>query len=260
MMATLDLAGQIAGLPLHRFFGGKVRDRIELSFALSIDTPPRMAEASRAQPYVKCFKLKVAGDPRVDAERVHAVAEARPDVDIWLDANQSYRPVHLETFLKQIDNLTQVRCLEQPVKSVDGLGLRRARERSRLPIALDEGCFSSYDVARLARLEAGDLIVLKLAKSAGPWGCQRSAIVAEANGLGLLGSGLTEAGIGFTAALHLYSTLDLVLPPELNGPKFLADMMVAGLSIDGATVTVPDSPGLGVQIDERAIRSRAIRR
>ena len=88
----------------------------------------------------------------------HAVAEARPDVDIWLDANQSYRPVHLETFLKQIDNLTQVRCLEQPVKSVDGLGLRRARERSRLPIALDEGCFSSYDVARLARLEAGDLI------------------------------------------------------------------------------------------------------
>src|SRR6266849_5295107 len=57
MMATLDLAGQIAGLPLHRFFGGKVRDRIELSFALSIDTPPRMAEASRAQPYVKCFKL-----------------------------------------------------------------------------------------------------------------------------------------------------------------------------------------------------------
>ena len=52
----------------------------------------------------------------------------------------------------------------------------------------------------------------------------------------------------------------VVLPPELNGPKFLADMMVAGLSIDGATVTVPDSPGLGVQIDERAIRSRAIRR
>ena len=259
IMATLDVAGRVAGLPMHTFFGGKVRDKIELSFALSIDTPARMAEASRSQPYVKCFKLKVAGDPRVDAERVHAVIEARPDVDIWLDANQSYRPVHLETFLKQIDGLKQVRCLEQPVKSVDGLGMRRARERSRLPIALDEGCFSSYDVARLARLEAGDLVVLKLAKSAGPWGCQRSAVVAEANGLGLLGSGLTEAGIGFTAALHLYSTLDLVLPPELNGPKFLVDLMVDGLAIDGATATVPDAPGLGIQVNEQLIRSRAIR-
>src|SRR6266545_5587991 len=38
-VATLDLAGRIAGLPLHRFFGGKLRDRIELTFALSIDTP-----------------------------------------------------------------------------------------------------------------------------------------------------------------------------------------------------------------------------
>ena len=74
-----------------------------------------------------------------------------------------------------------------------GFGLRRVREKSDLPIALDEGCFSSYDVARLARMEAGDLVVLKLTKSAGPWGCQRSAIVAEANGLGLLGSGLTDS-------------------------------------------------------------------
>jgi L-alanine-DL-glutamate epimerase-like enolase superfamily enzyme len=80
---------------------------------------------------------------------------------------------------------------------------------------VDEGCFSSYDVARLARIEACDLVVLKIAKSAGAWGCQRSAIVAEANGLGLRGSGLTEAGIGLAASIHLYSTEELVLPPEL---------------------------------------------
>src|SRR5436189_4942340 len=98
--------------------------------------------------------------------------------------------------------------------------MERVRECSSIRVSLDEGCFSSYDVARLARMEACDLVVLKIAKSAGPWGCQRSAIVAEANGLGLLGSGLTEAGIGLAASIHLYSTLTLLLPPELNGPKF----------------------------------------
>jgi len=39
-------------------------------------------------------------------------------------------------------------------------------------------------------------VVLKLTKSAGPWGCQRSAIVAEANGLGLLGQRADRFGRG----------------------------------------------------------------
>jgi muconate cycloisomerase len=258
LTATLDLAGQITGLPLHRFFGGKMRDKIELTYALSIDTPQAMADVARSYPFVKCFKLKVAGDEKVDAARVRTVIEARPDADIWLDANQSYRPIHMETFLRSIASLEQVRALEQPVPSVDWFGMKRVRERSQLPIAMDEGCFSSYDVARLARMEAGDLVVLKVAKSAGLWGCQRSAIVAEANGLGLLGSGLTETGVGLIAAIHLFSTLELQLPPELNGPEFLTDLMVDGLEIQGATVTVPDGPGLGIKVKEDKIRANAI--
>jgi muconate cycloisomerase len=258
LIAALDAAGKLAGLPVHRFFGGKIKDRIELSFALSIDTPAAMAQAAAAMPWVKCYKLKVSGEPALDVERVHAVLAARPDVDLWIDANQSYRPIQLDTFCKQVEGIRQVRCLEQPVKSVDWLGFKRARERTRLPLALDEGCFSSYDVARAARLEICDLIVLKIAKSAGMWGCQRSAAVAQAHGLGLLGSGLTEAGIGLAAAVHLYSTLELVLPPELNGPKFLADLFVSGLEIKNNVVTVPDGPGLGIEVHEAAIRARAL--
>ena len=255
--ATLDLMGQITGLPLHRFFGGKLRDKVELTYALSIDKPDVMAAAAKSYPFVNCFKLKVAGDEELDNQRVRAVIEARPDVDIWLDANQSYRPIHMETFLKSIAGLPQVRCLEQPVKSTDWFGLKRVRERSALPIALDEGCFSSYDVARLARMEAGDLVVLEVAKAA-VVGLPTSTTVAEANGLGLLGSGLTDAGVNLAAAIHLFSTLDLILPPELNGPEFLTDLMVDGLKIEGCTVTVPDGPGLGVRVNEAKIRANQI--
>jgi muconate cycloisomerase len=259
MTAVLDLAGQIAGVPLHRLFGGKLRDTVELSFALSIDTPERMAQAALAWPTVTCFKVKVAGDAAADAARVMAVAKARPDAMIWIDANQSYRPVHLEAFLKAIDGVAQVRCLEQPVTSPDWLGLKRAREKCRWPVAVDEGCFSAYDVARLARMEAADLVVLKVAKSGGPWNCYRSACVAEANGLGLLGSGLTESGVGLTATVHLFSTLDLLLPPELNGPKFLEELFVDDLAVKDNRVTVPDAPGLGVRVKEERLRSLALR-
>jgi muconate cycloisomerase len=70
-------------------------------------------------------------------------------------------------------------------------------------------------------------------------------------------SGLTESGIGFTASVHLFSTIDLLLPPELNGPKFIANLMVHGLAVDAASVTVPDGPGLGIQVDEKAVRAAA---
>ena len=68
--------------------------------------------------------------------------------------------------------------------------MKRVRDRSSLPIALDEGCFSSYDRVRLARMEAGDLVVKQWRKAracglpAAPSGLR--------HGLGLLGSGLTE--------------------------------------------------------------------
>jgi muconate cycloisomerase len=258
-IATMDLAGRVAGVPLHQLLGGKIRDTVALSFSLSIDEPAAMAEAAKIYRQVSCYKLKVAGEPKIDAERVRAVAAARPDVDIWLDANQSYRPMDLESFLDRIREVEQVRCLEQPVKSTDWLGMKRARNRSHLPVAVDEGCFSSFDVARLARLEACDLVVLKVAKSGGLWGCLRAAAVADAHGLGLLGSGLTEAGIGLAASVHLYSTMDLLLPPELNGPKYIADLMVKGLEVRENIVTVPGGPGLGVTVDEDKIRSVAIR-
>ncbi len=258
-IAFLDLAGKVAGLPIHRMLGGKVRDKIELCYAVSIDTPRAMAAEVKKWPACKCFKVKVAGDPDEDVKRLEAITAARPDIVIWLDANQSYQPIRLERFLEALRDFDNIRCFEQPVRSEDWMGLRRAREKSPYPIAIDEGCFSSFDVARMAEMQAADLVVLKVPKSGGITNCNKSAVVSEAHGLGLLGSGLTDAGISLMAAIHLYSTLDLLLPPELNGPQFLADLMVDDIQMKGVTVTVPDAPGLGVTVPEARVRENLLK-
>ncbi len=258
-IAMLDLQGKVAGLPLHAILGGKVRDTVELCFAVSIDTPEAMAAEVRKFPACKCFKVKVSGDADLDVKRLEAISAARPDIQIWLDANQSYHPIALERFLTAIRDFKQIRCFEQPVRSEDWLGLRRMREKSPYPVAIDEGSFSSFDVARAAVLEAADLVVLKVPKSGGVTNCYKSSVVAEAHGLGLLGSGLTDAGVSLIAAVHLYSTLDLLLPAELNGPQFLADLMVDGMQMDGVTVTVPDKPGLGIEVPEDKVRANALK-
>lgn len=253
-IAFLDLAAQYANVPLHRLLGGKLRDTVELCFAVSIDTPQAMADEVSRWPACQCFKVKVAGDAEADLKRLEAILLARPEIDIWLDANQSYQPIQLERFLDALRDFKRVRCFEQPVRSEDWMGLRRAREKSPYPVAIDEGCFSSFDVARAAEMRAADLVVLKVSKSGGVTNCFKSAVVAEATGLGLLGSGLTDAGISLMASVHLYSTLDLLLPPELNGPQFLADLMAEDIEMDGVHVKVPESPGLGIRIPEDRVR------
>ena len=257
-IAFLDLAGKVAGVPLHRLLGGKVRESVELCYAVSIDTPSAMAEEVKRWPACQCFKVKVAGDADEDLGRLEAISLARPDIDIWLDANQSYQPIQLERFLDGLRDFDNVRCFEQPVRSEDWMGLRRAREKSPFPVAIDEGCFSSFDVARAAEMRAADLVVLKVAKSGGVTNCAKSAVVSEAHGLGLLGSGLTDGGVSLMASVHLYSTLDLLLPPELNGPQFLADLLADDIRMDGVSVTVPEAPGLGIRVPEDRVRESAL--
>ena len=257
-IALHDLAGRIAGVPVHALLGGKRSDTVPLCYAVSGGTPEEMGDAATRWSDCSCFKVKIGGDPELDRQRLQAVVDAVPDMPLWLDANQSYSPSRLQRLFKLITDMPTICCVEQPTRSIDWLGLERIRERSPLPVAIDEGCFTPEDIARVIRLGAADQVVVKNCKAGGLRKCVDIARIARANGMEVLGSGLTDCGIAFAAAIHLFSTLELALPPELNGPQFLADMLVNGLEIGaGAVVTVPDGPGLGVKVKEDVIRSMA---
>ena len=258
-IALHDLCGRILDVPLHTLFGGKRHDTLPLAYALSIDTPEIMGLKAKALAPCSCFKVKVAGTPAADEERLRAVHEAMPDAKLWIDANQSYTPSNALELLKRVGDIREIYCMEQPVASQDWFGMKRVREDAPVPIAIDEGCFTYFDLAKIARLECADAVVLKVCKSGGLAECIKSVHVAEANALELLGSGLTEAGIGFIASVHLFATLDLVLPAELNAPAFLETMAVSGVEIHDHIVTVPDGPGLGVTPDEDYIKANPLK-
>ena len=257
-IALHDLQGKILEVPLHTLFGGKRHDTLPLCYALSIDTPEIMGLKAKALAPCSCFKVKVAGTPAEDEARLRAVHEAAPDAKLWIDANQSYTPTNALELLKRVADVREIYCMEQPVASQDWFGMKRVREDASIPIAIDEGCFTYFDLAKIARLECADAVVLKVCKSGGLNACLKSVPIAEANSLELLGSGLTEAGIGFIASVHLFSTLDLVLPAELNAPAFLETMAVRGIHIHDHVVTVPDGPGLGVTPDEDYIKANVL--
>jgi muconate cycloisomerase len=253
-IAMHDLAGQLAGVPMHQLLGGKLVPELPLCSAIGADTPEEMVKRVRESAAYPSYKVKITGDVETDSERIHAVAAQAGAKPIWLDANQSYRPSGFLRLLDRIADIGTVHCAEQPVKSPDWQGMAAIKSRSRLPVAVDEGSFTATDLAKIVTFDAADMVVLKVGKSGGLRQCLRTAHVADAHGIELLGSGLTDCGIAFAAAVHLFSTLRLALPAELNGPELLEELLVDGLEFGAGTVRVPTGPGLGVRVNEPRIR------
>ncbi|MDX6261680.1 MAG: muconate cycloisomerase [Kribbellaceae bacterium] len=257
-LAMHDAAGKLAGVPVHALLGGKLHDEIPLCSAIGVGAPDVVREHARQSSDYSAYKVKIGGDLDSDAAAIETVAEVAGAKPLWLDANQSYRPSALKQLLDRTSHVRTIHCVEQPVPSTDTLAMHRLRELIDLPIAIDEGSFTAQDLARAIRLDAADLVVVKICKAGGLRNALKTAQVALSAGIEILASGLTDCGIGFAAALHLFSQLELALPAELNGPELLSDLYVEGLTITKAVATVPTAPGLGVQVDEERIRAESI--
>jgi muconate cycloisomerase len=78
-MALWDLNGRSLGVPVHRLLGGRVRERVPLSWSLAVAHPD--AEVAEAEDKVarghRIFKIKTAAYPLAqDLERVRRIREA----------------------------------------------------------------------------------------------------------------------------------------------------------------------------------------
>lgn len=257
-LAMHDAAGRLAGVPVHELLGGKVHDELPLCSAIGVGDRGVVREHALRSSDYPAYKVKIGGDPDADAASIEAVAEVAGTKPLWLDANQSYRPSALRVLLDKTRAIRTIHCVEQPVPSTDTLAMRRVRDLIDLPVAIDEGSFTAQDLARAVQLDAADLVVVKVGKAGGLRNALKTVQVALANGVEVLASGLTDCGVAFAGALHVFSQVDLALPAELNGPELLADLYVEGLTIAKAVATVPTSPGLGVDVDEERIRAESI--
>lgn len=257
-IALHDLVGKILGVPIHVLLGGKNRNTVEMSALISGD-PETVGEYGKEmwRKDYRCFKLKIMGDPEIDYRLISSLKNSVPDAKIWMDANQAYSSYSFTFLLKKISDIDGIVCIEQPVPTYDFHGLSRIVSKSTIPIAVDESLFTHYDLLKLISMNALDALVLKVAKSGLKTSLKISGL-AEAAGISLMGSGMTESGVGFTASIHLYSTLNIVVPVDTNGPQFLKDLLVKDLEIKGAEAKVPDKPGLGITVDEEKIEQHRV--
>lgn len=258
--ALFDIAARRLGIPLHALFGGAVRDRIRVAWALaSGDAGQEIEEAEEklSQRRHDLFKIKMGAlDGKADKARIARIAAAIGDrADLIVDANQGWDEPAAVNILEHLSGCG-IALVEQPLPAGNIAGAARLRARSPIPIMADESIFSPQEALAVVQAGAADVISLKMVKHGGPVGTRQVAAIAEAGGLGLYGGCLLESSIGAAAHLHLFASLDnLQWHCEHFGPQMLVDEIVAEpLVYENCAVLLPPGPGCGIRIDEDKMR------
>lgn len=263
-MALWDLNGRALGVPVTRLLGGRVRDAVPLSWSLAVTDPD--AEVDEARALVgrghRIFKVKTAAHPVAhDVARIRRIREAvGPDVALRVDANQGWDRASALRAIRAMEPYG-LDFVEQPVPRWDLEGLAEVARGVGVPIMADESCFSPQDAFAIARRGGVSILGLKLTKAAGLIGALATARVAEAAGLGCYVGCMIETSLG-TAA---YLAVATAAPPvtwgcELFGPLLLAgDVVRQPVAYRDGAILALDGPGLGVEVDEAALKEWAPR-
>jgi L-Ala-D/L-Glu epimerase / N-acetyl-D-glutamate racemase len=236
--ALYDLQGKLAGEPVWRLLGLR-RAGPPTSWTIWLGDPDDMARRTEAVAgKFKRLKLKLGGRDGLDVERVRAV-RAVTEAPLMVDVNEAWS---LDEALEALTRLAElgVEYCEQPLPARDPDG-PTLKERSPLPIFVDEDCHVADDVPACAERAHG--VNIKLAKSGGIREAVRIAHVARALGLGVMLGCMNESGLAIAAGAQIASLCDHV---DLDGNLLLRRDPWPGVELVDGVQLPSESPGLGV--------------
>lgn len=282
--ALWDIAGKASGLPVSALLGGKVRDRIAVYATglyyteenLSSDgrvIPQRLLDEARM--YVDLgfagMKTKVGGLPLAqDVRRVAALRDAiGPDIFLMADANQAYNATTAIRIGRELADL-DVYWFEEPVNAKDVEGYLQVKAALPMAIAGGENLRTRYEFKDFIGRRCVDIIQPDVVMAGGITEMHRVASMANAFGI-LFNPHVWGSPVMIAASLHVASAVPECPPARTprpyqqepvmefdRTPSPIREGIAEPFDQSGGFLEVPSGPGLGVDIDESAVRQLSV--
>lgn len=271
-IALWDLKGKYFNVPAHRLLGGPQRTRVK-AYATGLyrrkSENPSDYLVEEAAAYAKAgfgaIKLKVGFGVEEDARVTAEVREAiGPDVELMVDANHAYDAVAAIRLGRMIE-AENIGWFEEPVPPEDLAGYRAVKAALSIPIASGECEFTRFCFRELFVTRAVDIVQPDTCAAGGLSECKKIADMAEAFGVRYIPH-VWGTGVAMAASLQLLAVLPPLTPTSLAPiePPLEFDrtehpireaLLMSPFEHSNGTVDVPMGPGLGVEVDRRALRT-----
>ena len=253
-MALFDAVGKNEGVPVYRLLGTKVREWSPISW-WNMDMPPadwarQCADAVVAGYMTAKLKARTWYDLHAAIRAIIKVVPEQFRIDFDFNGTLDNAANAVE-FLKTLEQYEQVAMIETPIPQGDVAGNRHIRDRINRPVAMH---FGSPPIQTTLREDIADGFVV----CAGAHNLLKQAAHCESANkpfwLQLVGAGLTT-----TWAAHLGAVCTHAKWPAITCMNIWQHQLLAkDIELRGGFHRVPETPGLGVELDQKLLKKLAV--
>jgi galactonate dehydratase len=271
--ALWDLKGKRLGVPVWQLLGGRVRDRIEVYSWIGGDGLDPLVDAAKLRLSQGFRAIKMNGTPEIKwldssraldkvLERVAAVKAL--GLEVAIDFHGRLHKAMAKQLACALEPLKPL-FIEEPLLCENLEGLRQLAKLTSIPIALGERLYSRWDFKRYLSHGIIDIAQPDPSHAGGISESRRIAAAAEAHDVGFaphcpLGPLAFASCLQLAAVTPNFMIEEMPLGIHYNSAE--ADLLTYLKNTEAFTVTeghvaIPAGPGLGVIIDEDAVRAAA---
>jgi L-alanine-DL-glutamate epimerase-like enolase superfamily enzyme len=268
--AVWDVAGKVAGQPVHRLLGGKLHDRVRACASvilntLDLDALGEEFAGYRARGFTAVkggWGLETAAGFGTDTERDLRIARLLRDVvgaetSLALDvtATAGWTAPHAAWMAQRLQEF-HLGWFEDALHHEDHDGWRRIRAAAPgTPLATGERCWTANDYKRLVRSRGVDIVLIDPGRIEGISGLKTIADDAASEGVRWVPHSWSSA-INTAAALHVFAATSNghVFEIKPNPNPMQHELVTDPFEQRDGFIEIRDTPGLGVTVDEDAVR------
>ena len=273
--AMWDIVGKATGQPVYNLLGGPCRPRIRVyangwGGGGSLDQLAERAAAVVARgftalkfdPFPNPWRAYIDRAAEQSAvERVRAVREAvGPEVEILVEVHRRLAPMHAVRVARQMEPYHPF-WYEEPVSARDLDGLAEARSQIAIPVVTGEELYTKREFRPALEKRAADILNPDVCCCGGILELREIAAMAEPYHVAVSPHNYNSTTIGLAATLHAAAGMPNFLIAEyfVNFEAVGAEIAVEPFQVEESYITLPTEPGLGIDLDERALAQRPYR-
>jgi len=180
------------------------------------------------------------------------------DALLSFDANNGYSVPAAITQGRRFESL-DIYHFEEPVAQFDYAGLAQVADALDVPVSAGEKEYTRWQFRDLIAQGRVDILQPDVVKAGGLTECKKIAILAETYNK-LFVPHQTQPTVGMAANLHLIAALQWAdRPQEYTGQRpELDEVFEEPLILEDGTMRVPDSPGLGLIVNEKCLQRLSV--
>ena len=273
-IALWDAIGKHLNQPICNLIGGKFRDKIK-AYATGFyrkkdgvypDDAIKEAEGYIAKGF-KGMKLKAGFGVETDAQYISAVRDAIGyDVLLMCDFNSAYNQGLARRLLLEVED-KKLEFFEELLAPEDIAGYCAIRNLTSSYIAAGEQMFGKIAYKEWLQRGALDIYQPDICSCGGITECKKIAALCQAYNSMLIPH-VWGSGIGLAASLQFIASLPptpLCLMPkepmleyDQSSHPFRLDLIYDGIDFSNGYVLVPQSPGIGVEVNREILEKYRI--